>query len=112
MRVQVIEDLRLQNIAPDDGEPGRRLGRVRLLDHPAGAGKAAVVVLDVENAVSRGQLNSHFLDGDDVAAGVLVGLHHLGQASRPGLHQIVGQQHGKGTVENEFLGAPDRMAQP
>ena len=52
-----------------------------------------------------------FLDGEDVAAGLVVDLDHLLQAAGLALHHHVGQQHRERLVADEFAGTPDGMAE-
>ncbi len=49
--------------------------------------------------------------GYQVAPGLGPGLRHLLQAGRVGLHQVVGQQDGKGLVAHEVARAPDGVPQ-
>ena len=56
----------------------------------------------------------NFLDRDDVAAELVVGLDALGQAAaaaRARLRHHVGQQHGEGLVADDIARAPDRVAE-
>ena len=56
-------------------------------------------------------VHRHFLDGDDVAAGLLIGLHHLLEDARDALEQHVGQQQREGLVADQLAGAPDGVAE-
>ena len=53
-------------------------------------------------------VRGHLLDGDDVAAVLVVGCDHLLHGAAA---EHVGQDHGEGLVADELTGAPDRMAQ-
>ena len=63
------------------------------------------------DAVARDVGRIDLLDADDVAAGFLVGLHHLLEDARLGLEHHVGQQQREGLVADQFAGAPDGVAQ-
>src|SRR5262245_41818026 len=54
----------------------------------------------------------HLLDGDDIAAGVGIDLHHLLEAARLGMDQHIGQKQGEGLVADELAGTPDGVAEP
>ena len=57
-------------------------------------------------------LARHVDNRDDIAADLVVGLHHLGETRCVAHHQIVGEQNGKRLVANEGACAPNRMAEP
>ena len=52
-----------------------------------------------------------FLDGEQVAAGLVVGGDHLRQAAGLGGHQHVGKEHRERLVADELARAPHRMAE-
>src|SRR5260221_515931 len=88
---EVVEHLGLQDVAADDAEVGRRLGGLRLLDDAAHLYEAAVILLDVEDAVAVGVLARHFHHCDDVAGGLVMRLDHLRQAGLVGEDEIGGR---------------------
>ncbi len=57
----------------------------------------------------------HLIDGDMVAACVVIGVDHGGKAGLAALFgqmQHVWQQQGEGFIADDIAGAPDRMAKP
>ena len=105
------EDFGLEDVAAGDDEVGRRVLLLGLFDH-GGDGKALVRALAAgDDAVGRDLLHRHFLDGDDVAAGLLIGFHHLLEDAGRGLEQHVGQQQREGLVADQLARAPDGVAE-
>ena len=80
--------------------------------HHVGDGKALVRAFAASHDAVFGHLvHRHFLDGDDVAAGLLIGLHHLLEDARDALEQHVGEQEREGLVADQLAGAPDGVAE-
>ena len=52
-----------------------------------------------------------FLDRDDVAAGLAIGLDHLREAAGTGTHDHVGEEHGEGLVADQLARAPHGVAE-
>ena len=65
-----------------------------------------------DDAVFVGLGRIALLDGDDIAAGALVEVHHAGQAARVAERNHVGQKQRERLVADDVAGAPDRMAEP
>ena len=63
---------------------------------------------DGDDAVLVGLVLRHLLDGDDVAAVLLVGREHLLHRAAA---QHVGQEHREGLVADDLAGAPHRVAE-
>jgi hypothetical protein len=76
-------------------------------DGKAGVGAGAAA----DDAVARDLAWLNFLDRDDVAAALLIGLHHLLQDTGGRLEQHVGEEKGERLVADKLAGAPDRMAE-
>src|SRR5258708_1692631 len=107
---EVFAQLGVQDVAADDAEVGRRLGGLRLLEDAAHLHEAAVILLDVEDAVAVGVLARHFHHCDDVAVGLVMRLDHLRQAGLVGEDEIVGEQHRKGLISHQVARAPHGSA--
>src|SRR5260221_1898849 len=109
--LEMIEDLRLQDIASDDAEGRRRLLGGWLFHKPPHGGEAPIIGGDVEHAVPRGVLARHIHDSHDVAAGLLVDIDHLLEAGHVGEEEIVGEDDGEGLIADELARAPDGVAE-
>ena len=74
----------------------------------------AEVIADGDNAVHVRVGRRHFLDGDDVAAMLVIGVDALldaAAAARAGQGDHVGQQHGEGFVADDVTRAPHGVAE-
>src|SRR5689334_13066033 len=112
LRGDAVEDLRLQDIAAGNDQIGRSVLKPRLLDHAVDAEAAAEGRADLDHAIAADLVGRHLLDGDDIAAGVGVNLHHLLEAAGPGVDQHVGQEQGERLVADELAGTPDGVTEP
>src|SRR5690606_40988888 len=106
LRLQQVEDFRLQDIAARDrhGRGRRALGG--LFDHALHAVAAAVVGGGVDDAVFVGVGLGHGLYADDVAADLGVELGQLFQSARLRVHDHVRQDDGEGFMADDVAGAP------
>ena len=71
----------------------------------------AVAVLDADDAVLMRLVVRHRRDGDVVAAVLVVGLDHLGEAGLAAVMQHVGQQQRERLVADDVARAPDGVAE-
>src|SRR5260221_4217892 len=109
--LEMLENLRLQDIAPDDAESRRRLLRRRLFDETTHRGEASIIGGNVEDAVARGVLARDIHDGDDIAAGVSIDVDHRLEAGHVAENEIVGEEDGEGLIADEIARAPDGMTE-
>ena len=70
-----------------------------------------IVLADADDAVPVRLVARHLLDGDDVAAVLLVGLDHLREAGLAPCMQHVGQEQRERLVADDVARAPDRVAE-
>src|SRR5690606_39187692 len=109
-----LEDVRRQDVAADDGEIGRRIFRLGLLDHVTDAVDVVADHLAGDHAVLAGLLRRDFLDRDDGAAELVVQLDHLRQY-RIAVEvdaQVIGQYHGERLVTDQRAAAENGVAKP
>ena len=70
-----------------------------------------VVFADFQDAVAVRVFLRHLGNGDDAAAGFIIGVGQLLQARRFGQDEVVGQQNGERIVADEGAGAPYGVAE-
>jgi hypothetical protein len=109
--LEVLEHAGREDVAADHREVRRRIGLLRLLDHPADRHGGARGGADVEDAVGGHARGRDLHGGDHVAAGFGIGLDHLLEAGLLGVDHVVGQDHREGLVADQAAGAPHRMAE-
>ena len=107
-----LEHLGLQDIAAIDVVVRGRRGRRRLFDHLGHRETAAHRLALADDAVFVRLGRIALLDGDDVAAGLLVELHDAGQAAPFAERNHVRQQQREGLVADDVAGAPDGVTEP
>src|SRR4029453_18740334 len=112
LRGDAVEYLRLQDITAGNDQIGGSLFKLRLLDHAVDAEAATEGGADLDPAIPADLVGRHLLDGDDIAAGVGIDLHHLLEAAGPGVDQHVGQKQGEGLAADELAGTPDGVTEP
>src|SRR5262249_17019812 len=110
LRGDAIEDLRLQDITAGNDEIGRRIFELRLFDHAVNAKAAAEGGADLDHAVAADLVARHLLDGNDIAPGIGIDLHHLLETTWFGMDQHVRQEQREWLVADQLAGAPYGMA--
>ena len=100
-----------EQVAADDREVGRRVRRLRLLDHAADARVVAGRVIGRHDSVAAGLAARNLLHADDAAARLQVAVPHLGQHRHARVDQVVGQVHEKWLVADHGMRAQHGMAE-
>ena len=77
----MIEDFGLQDVTADDGQGRGGFFRRGFFDEALDRNALAAGAAGVDNAVFHGVLAFDILDGDDIAAMLVVNIHHLLQAA-------------------------------
>src|SRR5215212_4852874 len=115
--LELVEDLRRQDVAADDRQVRRCVGGRGLLDDARHAPQAItvevrVVRLAVDDAVARDLLVRDTHDRDDRRVRPLVRVDQLADRRSVSDDDVIGQQHRERLVADEVLGHQDRVSQP
>ena len=105
------EDFRLKDVTAIQVIGRRRLRHTRLFDHLRDFETMPGLCAHADDAVFRGFLGRAFLDGDDVAADVVVEVHQAGHTTACAIGDHVGQKQRERFVADQLTGAPDRVAE-
>ena len=108
--VEAGENVRGQDVAPDDGHGRGGFGRLRLLHHRANGQHPVLLLAVLEDAVGRGLLAVDLERRHDAALAV-IGVDHLLEAGRAPRDHVVGQDHGEGLVADQPTRAPDSVTE-
>ena len=111
MRIERAHHFGLEDVAAGQHQIGGRAALRRLLDQPLDRDQPPVPRAGNDDAVAVGLGLGHFEHGDDIAADLLVGPDHLGEAAGLAEHQLVGKQHRERLVADDLARAPDGMAE-
>src|SRR5690606_13417928 len=96
---EYLEDGRVEDVAADDGEVGRRVGGVGLLDQTADPDDVGVLGgLDGGGTVEVDLLGGHFHEGDDAAAVLRLDVDHALEQGVARVDQVVAEEHGEGHI--------------
>src|SRR5438045_8910946 len=114
--LELVEDLRREDVAADDRQVRGRLPGLRLFDEPADLAQPAVVDALVDglagdHAVTARLLLRNFHHGDDRTVYLLVGVDELTDAWTIADDDVVRQDHRERLVADEVLRDEHRVAQ-
>ncbi len=109
---EYAEDVRVEDVAADDGVVGRGVGRVRLLDQAADLDDVAVLGgLHGRAAVEVDLLRRDLHEGDHAAAVLLLDVDHALEQGVARVDQVVAEQDREGLVADVRLGAQHGVAE-
>src|SRR4029453_16108999 len=108
------KDLRLEDVAAENGEVGRLGAGLRLLHHAIDGKHASVAfAAKIDDSIILHLVVRHGFDREDVTAMLRIGLDHLPEAAFAlRLHQDVGEEQRERLVAHDLARAPDGVTKP